>query len=134
MLGRPYRLQGEVVHGDKRGRQIGFPTANMAADRYYIPANGVYVVRANVRGETIYGVMNVGVRPTFDAPQGQPKLEVHLLDQPAELDLYGETIAVEPLHYLRNEDKFSSVEALVAQIRDDEAQARAWLTASTANR
>jgi riboflavin kinase/FMN adenylyltransferase len=133
LLGRAYRLQGEVVHGDKRGRQIGFLTANIAAGRYYVPAKGVYVVRANVRGETMYGVMNVGVRPTFDSSQSQPKLEVHLLDQPTELDLYGETIAVEALHYLRNETKFSSVDALVAQIRKDEAQARAWLATSTAN-
>jgi riboflavin kinase/FMN adenylyltransferase len=129
LLGRPYRIQGEVVHGDKRGRQIGFPTANIQPDQpYYIPAHGVYVVRAFFKGNFSYGVMNVGVRPTFDQSQVQTKLEVHLFHQSPNLNLYGDMVQVELLHYLRTETKFASVEALIDQIRADEVQAIGWLT------
>jgi riboflavin kinase/FMN adenylyltransferase len=128
LLGRPYRIQGEVIHGDKRGRQIGFPTANIELNQsYYLPARGVYVVRAYFQDSVGYGVMNVGVRPTFDKSAVETKLEVHLLDQPAHLDLYGETLQVELLHYLRPEAKFSSVESLVEQIKLDRSQTVQWL-------
>jgi riboflavin kinase / FMN adenylyltransferase len=128
LLGRPYRIQGEVVHGDKRGRQIGFPTANIEPSQaFFLPAHGVYVVRAFFRESVGYGIMNVGVRPTFDNSAVKTKLEVHLLDQPAHLDLYGEVLEVELLHYLRKEAKFSSIELLVEQIESDRSNAVQWL-------
>ncbi|WP_028776155.1 bifunctional riboflavin kinase/FAD synthetase [Shimazuella kribbensis] len=128
LLGRPYRIQGKVVHGDKRGRQIGFPTANVEPEQpYYLPAHGVYVVRVVNKNTTAYGVMNVGVRPTFDESAAKTKLEVHLLHQPSHLDLYGETLKLELLYYLRREVKFTSVEALVAQIKLDRDQAIQWI-------
>jgi riboflavin kinase/FMN adenylyltransferase len=128
LLGRPYRIQGNVVHGDKRGRQIGFPTANVEPDQpYYLPGHGVYVVRVVNKNITAYGVMNVGVRPTFDKTAVKTKLEVHLLHQPADLDLYDETLKIEFLHYLRQEVKFTSVEALVSQIKLDREQAIQWI-------
>lgn len=129
LLGRPYRIQGEVVHGDKRGRQIGFPTANVEPNQsYYLPAHGVYVVRAFFRDSVEYGVMNVGVRPTFDQLAVKAKLEVHLLDQPVHLDLYGEVLEVELLHFLRQEAKFSSVESLVKQIKLDRTHTVQWIS------
>lgn len=129
LLGRPYRIQGEVVHGDKRGRQIGFPTANVEPQQpYYLPAHGVYVVRAFFKETIAYGVMNVGVRPTFDQAAVKTKLEVHLFDQSPQLDLYGEVLQVDLLHYLRKEAKFSSITSLVKQIELDRSQAVQWLS------
>ncbi|MCH5586257.1 bifunctional riboflavin kinase/FAD synthetase [Shimazuella sp. AN120528] len=129
LLGRPYRIQGEVVHGDKRGRQIGFPTANVEPDQpYYLPVHGVYVVRAYFKESIGYGIMNVGVRPTFDKSAVKTKLEVHLFGQSPHLDLYGEVLQVELLHYLRKEAKFSSVKSLVEQIELDRTNATQWLS------
>jgi riboflavin kinase / FMN adenylyltransferase len=128
LLGRPYQIQGEVVHGDKRGRQIGFPTANIQPDQpYFLPAHGVYIVHATFNGETAYGVMNVGIRPTFHDPKARTRLEVHLFNQSPHLDLYGDTLQVEYLHYLRQEAKFNSIESLIEQIKTDRLQAIEWL-------
>jgi riboflavin kinase/FMN adenylyltransferase len=128
LLGRPYVVRGKVVEGDRRGRELGFPTANLRVDPVkLIPANGIYVVRARVEGETAVeygGAASIGVRPTFGA--GQPRLvEVHVLD--AQPDLYGSTLAVEFVARLRAEERFDGVPALVAQMRADVAQARAML-------
>ncbi|OYD09945.1 bifunctional riboflavin kinase/FAD synthetase [Paludifilum halophilum] len=126
ILGRPYALAGEVVHGDRRGRLIGFPTANLRlGEPYMVPDHGVYVVQASWGNTSRYGIMNIGVRPTFDDPTPRLTLEVHLLD--TDVDLYGKQLRVEFLHRLRPEVKFDSVDALVDRIRKDEREARAWL-------
>lgn len=124
-LGRPYRVNGEVVHGEKRGRKIGFPTANVAIwDGKLLPANGVYACRAYLGDEVFMAVTNIGQRPTFD---GQNiTVEAHLLD--FERDIYGEILAVEFVEYLRGEMKFDGIESLIAQIGRDVEQGRHTLT------
>jgi riboflavin kinase/FMN adenylyltransferase len=130
LLGRPYRLAGEVVKGDQRGRLLGFPTANLHIDeRKTLPANGVYAVRVRLPGEaqaTHAGVANVGVRPTFS---GEHRLlvEVHLLD--AAMDLYGLELGADLVARLREERRFDGVEALKAQIGRDAQMARERLAA-----
>lgn len=124
LLGRPFGLRGVVVEGDKRGRQIGFPTANLAIDpAHVLPADGVYACRVYLDGAGLPAVTNIGVRPTFDGLRRT--VEAHLLDWSG--DLYGRSIRVEFLHRLRGEQKFSGIEALVAQIRRDADQARVLL-------
>jgi riboflavin kinase / FMN adenylyltransferase len=128
LLGRSYTLTGEVVEGDRRGRTLGFPTANLRLDaRKILPANGVYAVRVRLPGERRAdhaGVCNIGVRPTFG---GEPRLhvEVYLLD--VAIDLYGLTLAVEVVARLRDERRFTGIDALKAQIAADVEQARALL-------
>ena len=126
MLTRPYALRGRVVRGAERGRTIGFPTANLALvePTKVVPRHGVYVVQVGHAGRWLHGMMNIGVRPTVSS-QAAVHLEVHLFDFSA--DLYGEVLEVRFLHRLRDEVKFSSVQALLAQLRRDEAQSRAWL-------
>ncbi len=125
LLGRPHRLIGEVVHGDARGRTIGFPTANLAVRTPLLPPHGVYAVRAIVDGEPFGGVMNLGIRPTFGVPG--LRVEVFLLDLPPGTDLYGRDLAVDLVARLRDERKFDGIDALVAQIRADVDAARAIL-------
>jgi riboflavin kinase/FMN adenylyltransferase len=126
LLGRPFGLRGQVVEGDKRGRTIGFPTANMQIDpSHVLPADGVYACRVYLNGLGLPAVTNVGVRPTFDG-LGR-KVEAHLLDWSG--DLYGQSIRVEFLHRLRGEQKFAGIDALVAQIRRDADAARERLRA-----
>lgn len=128
-LGRYYSILGMVVEGDKRGRQIGFPTANLELTApYVIPRNGVYAVYAHTGGNRYPAVMNIGVRPTFLPDSAQPSLEVHLLDFRG--DLYGQMLKVEFVRYLRREERFESVDQLVAQIRRDAEQARHLLSSS----
>ncbi|MBN2392580.1 MAG: riboflavin biosynthesis protein RibF [Anaerolineae bacterium] len=123
-LGHTYRLSGVVEHGQQRGRVIGFPTANLRIpENRLLPANGIYICRVYVRGEPFDAIVNVGTRPTFD--HYPPTVEAHLLD--FSRDIYDEPLQLDFLHRLREELRFSSVEALVAQIRRDEADARAWL-------
>ena len=123
-LGHPYRLTGVVEHGRQRGRALGFPTANLQlpAGRL-LPANGVYVCWAYLRGERFDAIVNVGTRPTFN--QYLPTVEAHLLD--FSRDVYGERVSLDFLHRLRDELRFSSLEALVEQIRTDQTNALAWL-------
>ncbi len=118
MLGYPYRLSGRVVRGDGRGKTIGFPTANISPDslRKIVPARGVYVVAAEVRGRRQYGMMNIGVRPTVTAGVAET-LEVHLFDFSEEL--YGDTVIVTFLRRLRDERRFAGVEELVRQLGRD---------------
>ena len=125
-LGHPYRLSGVVEHGHQRGRVLGFPTANLhvPANRL-LPANGIYICRAHLHDEPFEAIVNVGTRPTFD--HYPPTVEAHLLD--FSRDIYGEPLQLDFLHRLRDELRFPSVEALIAQIRGDEADARAWLQA-----
>lgn len=116
LLGRPYRMSGRVAHGDKRGRTMGFPTANIHLHRCKVPLNGVYAVQLfGVKGEPVKGVANVGVRPTVGADKAL--LEVHLFD--FNDDIYGEHVQVHFLHKLRNEQKFSGLDALIKQIHQD---------------
>jgi riboflavin kinase / FMN adenylyltransferase len=123
-LGRPYQLGGVVVHGDGRGRGIGFPTANLAIDPdLVVPATGVYAGHALLDGGWVPAVTNVGLRPTFDGTTRT--VEVHLLD--VDRDLYGQQLAFRFLHRLRSEQRFDGVEALVAQIGADVARARGLL-------
>ncbi len=127
LLGRPWELEGRVEHGDARGRQIGFPTANVEMADYLRPATGVYAVLAGVDqgGRTLWrpGVANFGRRPTFD--KSEPLLEVHLFDFDG--DLYGRHLRVALMEYLRPERKFAGLDALKSQISEDCAQARRCL-------
>jgi riboflavin kinase/FMN adenylyltransferase len=124
LMSRPFTLSGIVEHGDKRGRTIGVPTANVALGEYLRPAYGVYAVRSRLAdGRTVGGVANLGVRPMFDPPK--ELLEVHLFDFAG--DLYGETIETSLVSYLRPEWKLGSLDALKAQIALDAANARAAL-------
>ncbi|MCG5237648.1 bifunctional riboflavin kinase/FAD synthetase [Xanthobacter oligotrophicus] len=120
MLGRPFAVAAEVLHGDKRGRTIGFPTANLALAEDMELAFGIYAVRALTPLGRFDGVANYGRRPTFD--NGRPLLEVHLFDFSG--DLYGATLEVEFHAYLRPELKFDGIDALIAQIAADARQAR----------
>jgi riboflavin kinase/FMN adenylyltransferase len=126
-LGQPYSISGRVVEGDRRGREIGFPTANLALDNELLPTNGVYATRVwffDAHGrrsaQTRPAVTNVGTRPTFDA--GPLVTEVHLLD--FDEDLYGERLEVAFHSRLRGEKRFPSVDALKTQIAADVEQAR----------
>ena len=121
LLGRPYALRGEVVVGDKRGRTIGFPTANVLPDaRALVPMRGVYAGRVRVRDEWFGACTNVGVAPTFD--RRDSKVEAYLLDY--EGDLYAEVVDVSFVERLRPEKRFSDIEELKIQIARDVAQAR----------
>ena len=121
MLSRDFAIEGVVQDGDKRGRELGYPTANMALGDYQRPRYGIYAVRATLDdGSEHPGVASLGVRPTFDPPQ--ELLETHLLDFDA--DLYGRKIEVALHAFIRDEKKFDDIGALVTHMRRDEAQAR----------
>lgn len=125
LLGRPHVIRGRVAHGDARGRTIGFPTANVALGRHLEPARGVYAVTVALPdGNIVKGVANIGRRPTV-VEGAISRLEAHLFD--FEGDLYGQDIAVSLHHFLRDECKFESFEALKRQIRQDADEARARL-------
>ncbi|OUR64286.1 riboflavin biosynthesis protein RibF [Methylophaga sp. 42_25_T18] len=126
LLGRPYRMSGRVAHGDKRGRTMGFPTANIHLHRCKVPLSGVYAVQLfGIEGEPIAGVANVGVRPTV-AGDDKALLEVHLFD--FDRDIYGEHVQVHFLHKLRDEQKFSDLTELVSQIEQDCQQAKQYFS------
>ncbi|MGV9010757.1 bifunctional riboflavin kinase/FAD synthetase [Brevundimonas sp.] len=126
ILGRPFAIQGQVIHGDKRGRTIGVPTANVRLGDYMRPAYGVYATRTRLAdGRVIDGVANLGIRPMFEIDE--PLLEVWLLDFSG--DLYGQTIETELVALLRGEMNFDSLDALKAQIDADADAARAVLSA-----
>ena len=124
MLSRPYAIEGVVQPGDRRGRELGYPTANLQLGDYQRPRYGIYAVRVTLDdGSEHPGVASLGVRPTFDPPQ--ELLEANLFDFDG--DLYGRTIEVALRAFLRDERKFDSIDALVAQMGDDETQARRLL-------
>ncbi len=125
MLGAPFAVEAEVVHGDKRGRDLGYPTANMVLDPSIALAHGIYAVTAEFDGVVHPAVASFGRRPTFDG--GAPKLEVFVFDYSG--DLYGKTLRVAFRAYLRPELKFDGLDALIAQMDKDSAQARAILRA-----
>lgn len=123
-LGHHYEIRGEVVHGEKRGREIGFPTANIDYDTSYLtPGTGVYAVKLKEGANWLEGVCSVGYKPTFhDSKPDQPIIEVYLFD--FHRDIYGEEVAVKWYKKLRAEEKFDSVDALVEQMKRDSEQAR----------
>ena len=121
LLGRPFAIEGVVVHGDKLGRTIGFPTANMAMVDYVRPAFGIYAVRTRLAdGREIPGVAYIGRRPTVEGVD--ERLEVHLLD--FDEDIYGQTLETDFIALLRGDEKFDSLDAMVAQMDRDKANAR----------
>lgn len=123
LLGRPYRMCGRVVHGDKRGRSIGFPTANIRMHRIHAPVDGVYAVEMfGIEGEPVRGVANIGKRPTVDGTRAL--LEVHLFDFSG--DIYNRHVQVDFLHRIREERKFESFDALKLQIEKDREAALAF--------
>ena len=125
LLGRPFELAGRVLHGQKLGRQLDAPTANIALHRIRSPLQGVYAVRVCGGGlEEALGVANVGVKPTIGESL-EATLEVHVLE--GSPDLYGERLTVRFRHKLRDEQKFPSLDALKAGIAADKANARTWL-------
>jgi len=125
LLTRPFAIQGVVDHGDKRGRHLGYPTANVALGSYLRPAYGIYAVRVRLDDGSEYGgVANLGIRPTFDPPV--ELLETHLFDFAD--DLYGRTIDVALHAFLRPEAKFTDMNALVRQMDADSAKARTLLS------
>ncbi len=123
LLGRPYRMCGRVAHGDKRGRTLGVPTANIHLHRHNTPLKGVYAVEVfGLPAEPLAGVANIGNRPTVAGTR--TLLEVHLLD--FDQDIYGKYVQVNFLRKLRDEQRFGSLEELTHRIRQDIAEARAF--------
>ncbi|HBF34225.1 TPA: hypothetical protein DDW35_06640 [Candidatus Sumerlaeota bacterium] len=128
MLGRPYELEGPVIHGYGRGATLGYPTANVQFDLHFaIPASGVYAVFVEVEGRRYGAMMNLGVSPTFEGSMYRP--EAFLFDYPGE-DLYGKTARVYFMERLREERKFPNAEALIERIKVDERLARVILEQS----
>lgn len=126
LLTRPFAIEGTVQHGDKLGRTIGYPTANLDMGKYLRPAYGIYAVTARLPdGRQVQGAANLGIRPTFDPPK--ELLEPYFFDFSG--DLYGQTIEVALIDYIRPEAKFDSLGALTAQMEADCAEARARLSA-----
>ena len=123
VLGAPYRLSGRVAHGDKRGRTIGVPTANIALRRRVPALRGVYIVHVDGLGKPARGVANIGNRPTVDGTRNV--LEVHIFDHSEEI--YGRMLHVEFLHKLRDEQRFDSFAELKMRISQDMTEARSWL-------
>ncbi len=127
LLTRPFAIRGIVEHGDKRGRTIGYPTANLAIDSYLRPKYGIYAVTGRIlaTGEVLHGAANIGIRPQFEPPK--ELLEPYFFDFSG--DLYGQEIEVAFHHFLRGEAKFDSLEALIEQMDKDCAEARRLLSA-----
>jgi riboflavin kinase/FMN adenylyltransferase len=126
LLGRRYTMTGRVVRGEQLGRKLGYPTANVRFPHRRLPVSGIFAVRVRIRGGTevqLSGVASIGTRPTVGGTE--PWLEVHVFDFVG--DLYGREIAVECVQFLRPELKFATLEAMVAQIHEDAAQARQLL-------
>jgi riboflavin kinase/FMN adenylyltransferase len=127
LLGYNYRLRGEVVTGDGRGRTIGFPTANIAPSAdYVLPGKGVYAVRCSVHNKTYNAVMNIGTKPTFTANEVKITLEAHMFDFNA--SIYGEKIEVAFVQFIRHERKFTGVDELIKQIHQDAETAQKILS------
>jgi riboflavin kinase/FMN adenylyltransferase len=120
LLGYNYRLSGTVVHGNKRGKELGYPTANIQPETpdKLIPANGIYVVKVYIGTESYGGMLNIGTRPTFD--NGARSIEVNIFGFSEEI--YGENLQLEFLHRIRDELKFSSAKELIARIDQDKIE------------
>jgi len=122
MLGRTFAIEGTVIEGDRRGRELGFPTANLDIDGLALPPNGVYAVHARLGQATHRAVLNIGLRPTLAKPEPTLQVEAHLLDFDA--DLYGQAMEIEFVEPLRDEQRFDSTDELAAQISRDIERAR----------
>jgi riboflavin kinase/FMN adenylyltransferase len=129
LLGHPYHISGRVIHGAKLGRQIGFPTLNLRLAHKRAAVHGIFAVRVHGVGAPRAGVASAGLRPTVDQ-SGRWLLEVHLFDFAD--DIYGHLVRVEFVQKLRDEEKFESIEALTAAIRNDSLRARAIVTQADA--
>lgn len=125
MLGRPYGVEGQIVHGDKRGRTIGFPTANLKPRNRVVPRYGVYATATLINNEWRRSITNVGVRPTF-AGETAPSIETYVFDFDG--DLYGDVLRVRFLHRIRDERKFGGIDELKTQIEKDTRHAREYFT------
>lgn len=126
-LGRFYTVNGKVVHGEKRGRQIGFPTANIITERYLLPITGVYAVFVKIKDRIFEGVCNIGYKPTFHANNKTDKsVEIHLFDFNEQI--YDQDVTVQWIKRIRSEKKFASIEQLVKQIQLDKEQAKQILS------
>jgi riboflavin kinase/FMN adenylyltransferase len=118
LLGYPYLLSGEVVHGKQLGNKLGFPTANiLPSENKFIPANGVYAIVAELDNKQYKGMMNIGLRPTINDGKVTPVIEAHLFDFNA--NLYGKFLTIKVMRKLRNEYKFESIDALREQLKKD---------------
>lgn len=125
LLGRNLCVRGIVVDGEKRGKSIGFPTANLqVTDDTLMPKNGVYAVKVFYKHTCYEGMANLGTKPTFNEEVTIPNLEINIFDYNS--DLYGEELKVEWCKFIRDEKKFAGVEELVNQIKEDEKQIRAY--------
>jgi riboflavin kinase / FMN adenylyltransferase len=127
LLGRYYTTSGKVIHGDKRGRTIGFPTANVEhSDDYLIPPTGVYAVKIKVEGKWYGGVCNIGYKPTFhNEKMKKPSVEVHIFE--FNQDIYGQNVTIEWHKHIRSEQKFAGINELVKQINQDKEEAAQYL-------
>lgn len=124
MLGRPHFLYGSIVHGEARGRTLGFPTANLESETELVPKNGVYATWLRTSAGTFPGVTNIGVRPTF---QGSARsIETHLLGFDPALSLYGQQVELDFVGRIRDEQRFSGIETLLLRIQEDIVQARSF--------
>lgn len=126
-LGRVYSISGRVVHGDRLGAKIGFPTANVQMKNQRPPLTGIFAVETEIEDQRLPGVASLGVRPTI-YQNGEPTLEVHLFDFDAKI--YGRRIAVFFLHKLRDEAKYADLRTLTEQIARDVENAKIWFAAS----
>ncbi|MDT9599060.1 bifunctional riboflavin kinase/FAD synthetase [Sphingosinicella rhizophila] len=130
LLTRPFAIEGQVEHGDKRGRTIGFPTANLNLGKYLRPRFGIYAVRGRLAdGRILDGAANLGIRPTFEPPK--ELLEPYFFDFDG--DLYGQKIEVELISFIRPEERFESLDALTVQMAADCDEARRRLAAASAS-
>lgn len=127
LLGRPYSLIGKVVHGDGRGREIGFPTANIETQNQVYPPNGVYAIRAKLEERWLDGVLNIGMRPTFNGVNIQVEGHFFNFDE----IIYGKLVEIFFVKKIRSERKFSNIEFLVQQIQRDIAAATEILASPT---
>ena len=127
-LGHSFTIEGMVIDGDKRGRELSYPTANIDLQNPHkiVPKQGVYLVKSNLEDRIIYGMMNIGTKPTFNA--AMPSIEVHFFDWNG--NLYGQAVQVELLKWVREERKFNTVEELQTQIQADEQCCRSSIPTS----
>ena len=127
-LGHSFTIEGMVIDGDKRGRELSYPTANIDLQNPHkiVPKQGVYLVKSNLEDRIIYGMMNIGTKPTFNA--AMPSIEVHFFDWNG--NLYGQAVQVELLKWVREERKFNTVEKLQIQIQADEQYCRSSIPTS----
>jgi len=125
LLGRDYTVLGTVVEGNKLGRTLGFPTANLMVYNEQLPPSGVYVLKVKFRGQTYGGVGNLGLRPTVENEEGERRLEVHIFDLESD-EFYGEELEACFLEFLRPEQRFENLEALTAQVHSDMDRARSF--------